>query len=145
MAAGCAAASASNWVREEALRLAATKKQPIAEAAPVERFAALLKLVDDGEVARVVAKAECDALFGDAASEDVRDYFASRNMIQVQDTEQLSAWVVDVVAANAAVVDDLKGGNNKAIGRLIGQVMKSSGGQADPKAVTAEIRKQVGL
>ena len=89
----------------------------------------------------MVAKGECDALFGDANSENVREYFASRGMIQVQDTEQLAAWVSEVLSVNEKVVEDLKGGNNKAIGRLIGQVMKASGGQADPKAVTV-IRKQ---
>ena len=51
------------------------------------------QIIDDGEVARVVAKGECDALFGEAAG-GVRAYFDSRGTIQVQDTEQLAAWVL---------------------------------------------------
>jgi Asp-tRNA(Asn)/Glu-tRNA(Gln) amidotransferase B subunit len=41
-------------------------------------------------------------------------------------------------------VADIKGGNDKAIGRLVGATMKLSGGKADPAAVKAEIVKQLG-
>ena len=63
MAAGISAKLSSNWTREEALRLATQKHLPLTEAAPIAKMTELVKLVDEGKVARVVAKGECDELF----------------------------------------------------------------------------------
>lgn len=66
-------------------------------------------------------------------------------LLQVRDAGQLQAWVDEVLAApeNASTVDDLRAGKQQAIGRLIGGVMKISGGQADPKAVREMILDRV--
>lgn len=143
VSAGCSAKAAASWTREEALRLAAEAKRPVAEAAPVAVMAELVTLVDTGKVARVVAKGECDALF--AGDEAPTAYFQARGMIIEQDDNALQDWVDQVIAENPAVVEDLVGGNPKAIGRLVGNTMKLSGGKADPKAVQQTIRTTLGL
>ncbi len=143
--AGCQPKSSANWTREEATRLAAVKKCALEEAAPIPVMATLVKLVDDSKVARVVAKGECDELFANAqTAENVEEYFTSRGMIQEQDTEALTAWVAEAIEQQPQAADDVRGGNPKAIGRLVGATMKLSGGKADPKAVSAEIMKQLG-
>ena len=133
---------AANWTREEAIRLANESGRPIAEAAPAAILAAVINLIDAGKVARVVAKAELPAIL--AGGEAPEAYFTARGMIQVQDAGALSAWVAQIIAAEPKVVADIKGGNDKAIGRLVGATMKLSGGKADPAAVKAEIVKQLG-
>jgi len=142
LAAGCPAKPAANWTREEALRLAAARALPIVEAAPPARMAALIALVEEGAVARVVAKGACDELF--AGDEEPRAFFEARGQIQEQDSDRLATWVAEVIAVEAKAAEDVRGGNLKAIGRLVGATMKNSGGKADPKAVKAEIERQLG-
>ncbi len=57
------------------------------------------------------------------------------NLIQVSDTGALEAWCDAAIEAEPAAAEDVRGGNPKAIGRLVGAVMKLSKGQANPKAV----------
>jgi aspartyl-tRNA(Asn)/glutamyl-tRNA(Gln) amidotransferase subunit B len=134
---------AANWTREEAIRLANERHLPLSEAAPIALMAKLIKLVDAGTVARVVAKAECTGLF--AAKADPEAYFKAKGMIQVQDAGQLSAWVKQALEQEAKVVADVKGGKLAAIGRLVGVTMKVAGGKAEPNAVKAEICRQLGI
>ncbi|MFM2092418.1 MAG: hypothetical protein RLZZ127_2907, partial [Planctomycetota bacterium] len=141
--AGCTPRLAANWTREEAIRLSHETAKPIGEAAPLPRMAALIKLVEGGKVARVVAKMECTELF--AAGAEPEAYFTAKGMIQVQDAGQLAAWVAEVIAAEPKVVADVQAGKMAAIGRLVGQTMKKSGGKTDPNAAKAEICKQLGV
>ncbi|MBA2482130.1 MAG: Asp-tRNA(Asn)/Glu-tRNA(Gln) amidotransferase subunit GatB [Planctomycetes bacterium] len=134
---------AANWTREEAMRLANERHLPLTEAAPIAAMAKLIKLVDAGTVARVVAKAECTELF--ATKADPESYFTAKGMIQVQDAGQLSAWVKQALAQEPKVVADVQGGKTAAIGRLVGVTMKVAGGKAEPNAVKAEICKQLGI
>ncbi|MFW5846359.1 MAG: Asp-tRNA(Asn)/Glu-tRNA(Gln) amidotransferase subunit GatB [Planctomycetota bacterium] len=142
LAAGTSAKLAANWTREEGLRLAAAQQLPIAEAAPAATMAALISLVDAGQVARVVAKDLSDELF--ASGEQAEAFFTQRGKILKQDAGALSEWVAQAMAQEPSAVEDLRAGNKKAVGRLIGAVMKISGGQANPKQVTPEVFKQLG-
>ena len=67
------------------------------------------------------------------------------NLLQVSDAGQLEAWCYAVIAdpANAKVVEDVRGGKTAAIGRLLGGVMKLSGGAADAKAVQEMLREKL--
>ncbi|MBI1336013.1 MAG: Asp-tRNA(Asn)/Glu-tRNA(Gln) amidotransferase subunit GatB [Phycisphaera sp.] len=66
------------------------------------------------------------------------------NLLQVSDTGALEAFVDRVLAdpKNARAIDDLKQGKDKAIGALIGQIMKLSKGQANAKIVTELVKKK---
>jgi aspartyl-tRNA(Asn)/glutamyl-tRNA(Gln) amidotransferase subunit B len=63
---------------------------------------------------------------------------------QVSDEGELRAIVQQVVADNAGTVDDIRGGNAKAIGALVGQVMKATRGQADPRKTNELLRELIG-
>ena len=58
-------------------------------------------------------------------------------LLQVTDTGQLDAWVDDAIVAQPQAADDFASGKDAAVGRLVGHVMKASGGQADAAAVRA--------
>lgn len=143
IAAGVSPKLAANWTREEALRLAAARGAAIADAAPVARMAALIALVDAGTVARVVAKGACDELF--AGDEEPEAFFTSRGMLQETDADALAAWIDAVIAEHESVVAQIRDGNHKAIGRLVGATMQRSGGKADPKAVKAGLVARLGI
>ena len=134
---------AANWTREEALRLAKIKHLDLNTAAPIDKMAEVIILVDEGKVARVIVKDACDELF--ASDESATDFFTKRGQIQSLNEDDLAKWVAEAIAANDKVVEDIKGGKMAAIGRLVGATMKASGGKANPKLVQPEIMKQLGL
>ncbi len=140
---GCQPKAAANWTREEAIRLANEQHQPLSVAAPLDTMAELVRLVADGKVARVVAKAECTALF--ASKQAPEAYFTAKGQIQVQDTAALALAVTQAIAQEAKVVADIQGGKLAAVGRLVGVTMKLSGGKFNPNDVKAELAKQLGV
>jgi aspartyl-tRNA(Asn)/glutamyl-tRNA(Gln) amidotransferase subunit B len=70
---------------------------------------------------------------------------AEKNLLQVSDEGEIAKIVEQVLAENAAAAEDVKNGEMKAIGFLIGQVMKLSQGKANPKLAQDLIKKQLGL
>ncbi len=77
----------------------------------------------------------CDAEAG--ADGSPRTLAEQRGLLQVKDTGAMEAWCRQVIdnPANAKAVADVRSGKDAAIGRLVGEVMKLSGGKADAKAV----------
>ena len=74
-----------------------------------------------------------------------RDIAKERNLLQVSDESAIAAIVDDVMndPASAASIADIKAGKDKAIGYLVGQVMKRSKGQANPSLAQKLIRERL--
>jgi aspartyl-tRNA(Asn)/glutamyl-tRNA(Gln) amidotransferase subunit B len=68
----------------------------------------------------------------------------ARGLLIIRDEAAMDAWIDQTIAANPKVADDVRGGKLAAAGRLVGEVMKLSGGQADAKAVREGILKKLG-
>jgi len=105
---------------------------------PAGTFADLSNLVSEGTLSKKLARdvlAEC-LRSGAGASEIV----AARGLAQVSDTVELEAVVGEVVASNPDTVAKFKGGNEKVAGFLVGQVMKATGGTANPGVVNDLVR-----
>ena len=60
----------------------------------------------------------------------------TEGLAQVQDTDELEAWIADVLAGNPGEVTRYLEGDTKLLGYFIGQIMQESGGRADPKATS---------
>jgi aspartyl-tRNA(Asn)/glutamyl-tRNA(Gln) amidotransferase subunit B len=110
------------------------------------RLEELVALIRDGVVSNQAAK----QVFVEMARQAVADVrpsgleIATRlGLVQVQDTGALEAWVDEVLAANPGEVARFRGGEAKLIGFFVGQVMKKSGGKADPKGVTPILQKKL--
>lgn len=69
----------------------------------------------------------------------------AKNLLQVSDEGAIAEIVVKVLADNAKAAEDVKNGEMKAIGFLVGQVMKASQGKANPALATKLIKKQLGV
>jgi aspartyl-tRNA(Asn)/glutamyl-tRNA(Gln) amidotransferase subunit B len=106
-----------------------------------DRLAALVALLKDGTVSKQAAKTVYSELV--TTSEGPRSIADRLGLVQVSDTGQLGTWVDEVLAAHPAEVARFKGGEAKLIGFLVGQVMKKSGGKADPKAVQPVLQKKL--
>lgn len=76
---------------------------------------------------------------------DVESYAKENGLLQLNDSSELEKIVADVLSANQKAAEDVKNGEMKAIGFLVGQVMKQSGGKANPPMVQELIKKQLGV
>ena len=65
-------------------------------------------------------------------------------LMQVRDESRLVAWCDEAIAAQPHAADDFRAGKEAAMGRLVGAVMKASGGQADAKAARAKLAERLG-
>jgi aspartyl-tRNA(Asn)/glutamyl-tRNA(Gln) amidotransferase subunit B len=66
-----------------------------------------------------------------------------KGLEQITDSGEIEAAVDQVIAGNPDQVADFQGGNEKAIGWFVGQVMKSTGGKANPKMVNELLRTKL--
>lgn len=108
-----------------------------------DQFVGILQLVEQDKISSNGA----DELFGHAcdSDQDVTTLAERHGLLQVSDDSQLDAWIETVLAdpKNEKAINDLKAGKGKAIGALVGQVMKLSKGQANPKLVGERIKTRV--
>jgi len=113
--------------------------------ATAAQVAGLVKLRLDDAIGSTAA----DELFALLLEEDAspETLAEKHNLLQVRDDAALDSWCEEAIAdpANAKVVEDIKGGKHAGIGRLMGAVMKRSGGAADAKAVQKKLREKLGL
>jgi aspartyl-tRNA(Asn)/glutamyl-tRNA(Gln) amidotransferase subunit B len=110
---------------------------------------AQVKGILDLVAADKIGSSAADQLFGlccDHPGADPEQLASQHQMLQVSDTGALAGFVDAVLAdeKNARAIADLKAGKDKAIGALVGQIMKLSKGQANPKLVGDMIKAKVG-
>lgn len=128
------AKAASNWVMTEVLRVLSESGMDLASfSVSADRLARLIQLVDDRTVSSSGAKDVWQIMIeqGGEPEDIVRD----RGMAQVSDKDALSSMVDQVLAENAASVEDYRNGKKAAIQFLMGQVMRRSKGKANPPMV----------
>jgi aspartyl-tRNA(Asn)/glutamyl-tRNA(Gln) amidotransferase subunit B len=130
VAAGGDPKTAANWVLGDVL---AGWNESGAFAVTPERLVALVAIVADGTVSLQAAKRIYAELSNSA--ETPRALAEQLGLMQVRDEGALAAWIEEVIAAHPAEVARFKGGETKLTGFFVGQVMKRSGGTADPKKI----------
>ena len=107
------------------------------------QLAGVVRLLDAGTVgSNVVDKLLAACMASDDSPQSLAE---AGGMVQVQDDGQLEAWVDEVLANPklAKAVEDLRGGKQQAIGAVMGQVMRLSGGSANPGQVTQLIMQKI--
>jgi aspartyl-tRNA(Asn)/glutamyl-tRNA(Gln) amidotransferase subunit B len=133
----------SNWVMGELARLLnATGTEISASPVKPEQLAALLKLMDDGTISGKIAKTVFEEMF--AAGKDPETIVKEKGLVQITDEDALRAVVQEVVAGNPKVADDYRQGKDKALGFLVGQVMKATRGKANPALVNSLLKEALG-
>ena len=131
----------ANWVMTEVLRERKEDGLPAEEGLSAARLAELVALIDDGTVSSSAAKDVFQAVWG---TEEAPTAAVERlGLGQVRDDSQMSEWVQQVVAENPGPVAELRSGKAKVIGFLVGQVMKLSGGRAEPGRVRELLQAEV--
>ena len=143
VAKGRDAKSAANWVINElAGRLNKEGKSIAASPVSAGQLAAILDLIGEKTISGKIAKDLFEIVWTEGG--DPRAIVEQRGMKQVTDTGAIEKVVDEIVAANPDKVADAKT-NPKAIGWFVGQVMKSSGGKANPQTVNEILKAKLGL
>jgi aspartyl-tRNA(Asn)/glutamyl-tRNA(Gln) amidotransferase subunit B len=134
---------AANWVINELFgRL--NKEGHGIEASPLsaEQLAAIIGLIGEGTISGKIAKDLFEMVWQEGG--DPRALVEARGMKQVTDLGAIEKVVDDIVAANPDKVAQAKA-KPQMIGWFVGQVMKSSGGKANPQAVNDLLKSKLGL
>ena len=133
----------ANWFTGELLRLlneSGTALSGLRFGPP--HFAALLKMVDAGELSNNAAKDVFAELFH--GGRDPKDIAQEKGLIQVQDSGAVDAAVDAVLAANQGEVEKYRAGKKQVFGFLVGQVMKQMKGKGNPALVNAALKARLG-
>ena len=134
--------TASNWILGEVLRLLKETGADIAEVrVDPPRLADLIALVERGAISGSVAKDVFQKMHETGATAE--SIVAAEGLAQISDETALLAAIRDVLAANPVPVEQYRAGRTKTFGFLVGQVMKATGGQANPGLVTDLLKREL--
>jgi aspartyl-tRNA(Asn)/glutamyl-tRNA(Gln) amidotransferase subunit B len=105
------------------------------------QLAEMLKMMDKGTISGKIAKAVFEDMFetGRGPEEIVRE----KGLVQISDEGAIGPVIDEILAANPKVVDDFRAGKEKALGFLVGQVMKSTRGKANPEMVNKMLKEKI--
>ncbi|WP_288012695.1 Asp-tRNA(Asn)/Glu-tRNA(Gln) amidotransferase subunit GatB [Diaphorobacter sp.] len=126
---------ASNWVMGEISRRLNAEEIGVEQAkVNSAQLAALIGRINDGTISNNAARQVFEALWS-GEGHDVDAVIGAKGLKQMNDTGALEKIIDEVIAANAANVEQYKAGKDKAFNALVGQVMKASKGKANPQQV----------
>lgn len=121
----------NSYLNDKQVDLQDTKLTP-------ENLAGMIKLIDDGTISSKMAK---KVFKGILAGEEPAAYAEKNGLVQLSDPAQLQPIVDDVLANNQQSIEDYKNGKDRAVGYLVGQIMKATRGKANPGVVNKLLMK----
>lgn len=131
-----------NWIMGELIRELRNHNRTVANC-PVtpEILMGLLKMIDEGIISGKIAKYVFEEMFktGKSAEQIVKE----KNLIQISDQKELEEIIDKIVAENPKVIEDVLSGKKKAMGFLVGKVMKATSGKANPGIVNQILKKKL--
>jgi aspartyl-tRNA(Asn)/glutamyl-tRNA(Gln) amidotransferase subunit B len=133
----------SNWVTNELLsKLSANGHEIAASPLPSSDIAQLVELIENGTISSKIAKEVFEHMWaGEGRPSEIVE---KRGLVQINDTGAIEAAIDTLIAANpekAAAVKE----KPQAIGWFVGQVMKETGGKANPATVNELLKSKLGL
>lgn len=142
VAAGADPKAAVNWLMGEFASQLSNDGIEI-DKAPIsaENLAALLKLISKGTISGKIAKKVFATMWKEGGNPD--DIVKAQGLVQISDTAELSKLVDEVVGNNPKAVEDFKAGKKKAVGALVGQIMKATKGKANPRVINELLNKKL--
>ena len=133
----------SNWVNQHVRRVCNEKKiHPQDFSFTPDMLAELMVLVETGKINRNTAAEVFDKMV--ASGKSAQEIIKEENLAQVADSSAIEAFVDAALAANPKTVEDYRGGKKAALGRLMGEAMKASGGKANPQLVREILLRKLG-
>jgi aspartyl-tRNA(Asn)/glutamyl-tRNA(Gln) amidotransferase subunit B len=141
---GAAAKAIANWVTGElvaTLRHAGAEDDPLASKATPQAVASLAGLVESKTISHGAGKQVLAKLVEEGG--DPAEIVEREGLAQISDTSELEGIVDRAIESEAEAAEQVRQGNEKAIGRIVGAVMKETKGRADGGAVTKLIKERL--
>jgi len=139
------AKAVANWIMGDLSAHANANGVSVAEAGlSAGALASLVDLIGEGVISGKIAKDVLAMLLGDDKGADPRELVKARGLLQVNDAGAIEAAVDAVIAANADKAEQAKT-KPGMLGWFVGQVMKTTGGKANPQSVSDALKRKLGL
>jgi aspartyl-tRNA(Asn)/glutamyl-tRNA(Gln) amidotransferase subunit B len=142
VAAGAPPVDAANWLSNEVVAWCNERAiEPITVPLDGAALAELTGLVADGTLSKALARKVLEGvLAGEGSPREVAD---ARGLAQISDTDAIAEAVDAAIADQPEAAQKVRDGNDKAIGALVGAVMRSTKGQANPAVVNELLRARL--
>jgi aspartyl-tRNA(Asn)/glutamyl-tRNA(Gln) amidotransferase subunit B len=133
---------AANWVMGE-LAAALNKEGLEVQSGrlPAERLAGMLKRIEDQTISGKIAKEVFEAMWATGATADA--IIEEKGLKQITDTSAIEKAIEEVMAKNPGQLADFRAGKDKLFGFFVGQVMKATGGKANPGQLNELLKKKL--
>lgn len=142
VAAGAEAKPASNWIMGDvSAYLNAEGKELHQIALTPEGLASMIKLIENGTISSKIAKTVFKELIENGGNAEA--IVKEKGLVQISDEGTLLKIISEVLDANPQSIEDFKNGKNKAVGFLVGQLMKATKGQANPQMVNQLLQQEL--
>ncbi|MDE4542430.1 Asp-tRNA(Asn)/Glu-tRNA(Gln) amidotransferase subunit GatB [Thermoanaerobacterium sp. R66] len=126
------AKTVSNWIMGEMMRLLKETGKEVEEILiKPHQMASLLNLIDNGTITGSIAKTVFEEMF--ATGKNPEEIVEEKGLKQLSNEDELREIALKVIEDNPKSVEDYKNGKDKAIGFLVGQIMKATKGKANPQ------------
>ncbi|AKP48585.1 MULTISPECIES: Asp-tRNA(Asn)/Glu-tRNA(Gln) amidotransferase subunit GatB [Bacillus] len=140
--AGADAKLASNWMMGEvSAYLNAQGKELHEIALTPESLAGMIRLIENGTISSKIAKKVFKELVEKGG--DPEKIVKEKGLVQISDENELRKYVLEVLDANPQSIEDFKNGKDRALGFLVGQIMKATKGQANPPMVNKLLLEEI--
>ena len=133
---------AANWVMGDLA--AALNKEGLEVSSgtiPAARLGELLRRIEDGTISGKIAKEVFELMWSQGSSADA--VIESRGLRQITDSAAIVRAIEEVMAKNPAQLADYRAGKDKLFGFFVGQVMKATGGKANPAQLNELLREKL--
>ena len=136
------AKAASNWIMGELTRKMNQDGTRVEQVSLTpQALAGLIRLVDSGTISGPTAKEVFEKMYSSGRSAE--EIVKTDGLAQIDDEASVQAAVMKVLAANGDAVKQYRGGKKQTYGFLVGQVIKSMGGKANPALVNTLVRREL--
>lgn len=143
VAAGAGSRQATNWIQGDILRVLNDRKIVIADLRlSPQHLAELIALIDKGDISTTIGRTVFDDMVktgGDPAS-----IVAQKGLVQISDADELHGVIDQIIADNPAEVTRFQDGDKRLMGFFMGQLMKATRGQANPRKASQLLMEKLG-
>lgn len=138
--AGAPSKLASNWITGDLQALISESKTTIdAIKIDPEQLGQMIALIEDGTISGKIAKDLIVDMF--ESGKDPKTLVEEKGLVQISDVGELEGIIRGILEANPGPVEDFRNGKKQAKGYLVGQCMKATKGQGNPKVVNELLDK----
>ncbi|OFW56169.1 MAG: aspartyl/glutamyl-tRNA amidotransferase subunit B [Candidatus Solincola sediminis] len=140
--AGAPPKAASNWMMGELSAYMNAMNLEIEDIIVSPRqLAKMIELVETGVISGKIAKSVFEEML--RGGKDPDEIVKEQGITQISDSQELERLIAEVIKENPESVDDYRGGKEKALGFMVGQVMRKTGGRANPQLVNEMLKRSL--